>query len=176
MIKSYSLLTLLLIIGLIASCRHRGCTDPLANNYDKSANKANDVECEYGDDEPELPCGDSVEFCMEYGSEYIAGEFTLTAPDTNSTRMEWIDSTGADLRSFEITLYGSNTGTYLQKNDQSNGSFEAFFFNAQGNMATATSGEIVVNTFSIAAGISASYEMVMSDSTAINSGHLNKVK
>jgi hypothetical protein len=176
MIKSHSLLTFLFFIGLISSCRHSGCTDPLANNYDKTANKANDVECEYGDDEPGLPCGDSVEFCMEYGSEYIAGEFTLTAPDSNSSRMEWIDSTDTGLRSFEVTIYGNTTGTYVQKGDQSSGSFEAFFFNDQGDVASATSGEIQVNIFSVASGFSGNYEMTMSDSTAITSGHLNKVK
>ena len=176
MMKSLFLFPLLLIMVFAVSCRHKGCTDPLASNYDKTANKANDEECEYQDEQTLPPCGDSLEFCMEYGSEYLGGDFSLSAPDSISTRMEWIDSTGTESRSFEITLYGNNTGIYVQKNDQSKGSFEANFFDFQSGSRDAISGEIEINTFSVAQGITGNFKMVMSDSTEIKKGFLNSVK
>ena len=43
---NFRLLSTCLIVALFASCGKKGCTDPIATNYDADATKDND-NCEY---------------------------------------------------------------------------------------------------------------------------------
>ena len=173
--KFLSVLSLLIIVSFATSCKRRGCTDPLANNYEKYAVKADDDQCKYGDPN-EAPCGEGIEFCTSYGNDGLSGEMVISEPSEGATRLSWTDSTDAENRLFEITLFGNDPGTYEWSQFQSDGTFQAYYFSDITGAADAVSGEIEVTSFTLVNGISGNFQMVMSDSTEVTEGNLFKVK
>lgn len=173
--KKHAYIFLLLSLLVAISCQRRGCTDPLANNYEKSAVKADDDECEYGEI-IEPPCGDDIEFCADYGADKLLGAVNLSEPFSGATQFTWKDSTGNETRQFDLIIYGNDPGTYTFNTNQEDGTFDAFFANTISGQESAISGSMEIVDFSLTNGVTAEFFVTMSDSTKVTNGNLFRAK
>jgi hypothetical protein len=173
-------ISLILAGFILISCTRKGCADPLANNYDKNIVKLDTSKCLYGDEaiEDEPPCGTDIEFCADYGSENIFGNISVTEPQEGKLLLKWDSDLDEDTiySTLEITIYGAEKGEFTLASSQDSGSFEAFYYNDTIGIVNATSGQLNISTYSVANGITGTFEMKLENEVDLKKGNLYQVK
>lgn len=157
------------------SCEYEpiaGCTDSTATNYNPLAT-VDDGSCEYA--VVGNPCGDSINFCMDYGGVEKSGMASLLDL-TSRYRIYWTEGSGAAYEQVELDMYISDTGTYDIDTTHSSGTVAFQYFHATDGVNNGLSGTLIITTWDPTGdGVIGTFEVEMEDATEVSNGNAYEI-
>lgn len=165
---------LLSILGLFlwTSCTKKGCSDPLADNYDSNVKKAKNSECEYNIPR-NSPCGNQVEFCAQIDTLQLSGGISLTEFD-NSILLSWKSDTGS-IQQLDVEIFGVKEGNFTANGSGEAKSFQVTYVTQSGT-AYESEGSMKVSGYNDNVGLNAFFEVDLTDGRQLRNGYFYRVK
>ncbi|MBU2018398.1 MAG: hypothetical protein KJ941_02020 [Bacteroidetes bacterium] len=168
----YQYLILIILSVTLQSCNRKGCSNPLADNYDPKVNKARDKDCTFGA-ATVSPCGNQIEFCANYDSLSLSGQMS-SEEFSQSLVLTW-ENSGADFRKLDLEIFGIKEGNFSASNSGNKNTFTATYIDNNG-VLNQTTGSLKITKYNSNDGVSGIFSVKFNDGSEIKEGHLYRVQ
>ena len=168
----FLLIPFVFFILLLCSCNRKGCSNPLADNYDENVKKARDKDCTFGS-ATLSPCGNQVTFCAKLDTLSLSG---LMVKETfqNSVLLTY-EVSSPTYRKLELEIFDPKEGNFTASNTNGKNTFKASYVDDNG-VRNHSTGSLKISKFNTIDGLSGVVDIKFDDGSELSSGYIYKVQ